>query len=514
MNKRKHRLRTQLIFWSVGILSFFMISQMLFLNFFAPNYTLKQKEEQISSLLEHVKENYSDDPMQIYALVERAQSVNNLRIMIYSDKQLIYHSSSVGQAPDKSNFNVLTKHNITDFLQSHSFLEQNPQISLFPLDEFPLSSELSNFLFFNEVENNVIGVEESFTHKGQNRTIAIWCSTIAIDDTVELFHKVNFGVSLGVILLAVLTVVLFSQRFTRPVVEMEQVARAVADLDFSNHADENVRTRELSSLAVSINLMSDNLEEMIRQLNQDNRTLSNKVENQEKLEQMRRQFVANISHEMKTPLSMLMMYSENLKLDLPNMDKNFYYDTIFEEAAGLNAMVEQLLDTSAVENGLSQMNLQPMNFSQFVSAILEKITPLADKTTFSQTIEPEIWVKGDGKYLEQALRNYLTNAFSHCPEGGEIQVSLSQTPEQKAKFQVTNSGTPIPKEDIPFLWDSFYRGDKSRTQIGEKRVGLGLYIVKTCISSHFGEVFVENLPQAVAFSFEIPILQTENDPPK
>ncbi len=366
--KKKPSLRTELIFWSVGILTFFIVSQVLFLNFFAPDYALRQKEEQIAGVLQRLKENYSDDPMHIFTLVERAQSVNNLRIMIYDDNRLIYHSSSVGQAPDRSNFNILAKTDIADFLesQSNSFFDRNPQITLYPFDDFPLNSELSNFLFFNELESNVVGIEETFIYDGMTRTVAIWSSTIAIDDTVELFHKVNLWVSLGVILLTAFAVVFFSQRFSRPVVEMEQVARAVADLDFSSHAVENIRTRELSSLAVSINLMSDNLEEMIRQLNQDNRNLSDKVENQEKLDQMRRQFVANISHEMKTPLTMLMMYSENLKLDLPNMDKNFYYDTIIEEAAGLNAMVEQLLDTSAVENGLSQVDLRPLNFSQFV----------------------------------------------------------------------------------------------------------------------------------------------------
>ncbi len=509
--KKKHSLRTELIFWSVGILFFFMGSQILFLHYFATDFALQEKEDQIAQIMERLKEDYADDPMHIYTLVERAQSVNNLRIMIYDDHRLIYHSSSVGQAPDRSNFNVLDKSDIYNFLenQGHSIMNRNPQITIFPMDEFPLSSELSNFLFFNELESNVVGLEESFEYQGSTRTVAIWSSTIAIDDTVTLFLKVTLWASFGVILLTILAVAVFSRRFTRPVESMEEVARAVADMDFSTQAVENVRTRELSSLAVSINLMSDNLEEMIGQLNQDNRTLSSKVENQEKLDQMRRQFVANISHEMKTPLSMLMMYSENLKLDLPNMDKDFYYDTIIQEAAGLNAMVEQLLDTSAVENGLSQVNLRPLDFSLFVGEILEKTLPLLKKHNFSQNITPHVVVKGDGKYLEQAVRNYLTNAISHCPEGGEIKVSLEKKSNDKAKFQVINTGKPIATEDIPFLWDSFYRGDKARTQMGEKRVGLGLYIVKTCISSHFGQVFVENLPNEVAFSFEIPLNQDE-----
>lgn len=509
---KKYSLRTELVLWSVGILIFYMATQMIFTYYFSQNYALHQKEQQISQLMNVLQEGYTDDPMSIFQLTEKAQSIENLSIMIYGEEELIYHSSSVGKAPDRSNFAILEQ-SLESLKAEGNFTHMDERENLWE-GEFPNSFSQffqaeTEYLFLSELESNVVGMENSFFYKGQPRTIAIWSSTIAIDDTVHLFIGVNLWVSLAVICLTVCGVFLFSQRIIAPVTEMEKVASNAAKLDFSTHAVEEVRTKELNSLAVSINVMSENLEEMILQLNHDNRTLSDKVENQEKLQQMRRQFVANISHEMKTPLSMLMMYSENLKLDLPNIDKNFYYDTIIQEAAGLNAMVEQLLDTSAVENGLSKMDLQELDFSQFVTDCLEKTSPLLEKYTLNVKIDPTILVKGDRKYLEQAVRNYLTNAIAHCPEGGAISVSLEINQEEMALFQVTNEGKNIPDEDLPYLWDSFYRGDKSRTQTGEKRVGLGLYIVKTCISSHGGQVKVENLPDSVVFSFQIPTF-TEN----
>lgn len=119
-------------------------------------------------------------------------------------------------------------------------------------------------------------------------------------------------------------------------------------------------------------------------------------------------------------------------------------------------------------------------------------------------------IAGDVKYLEQAVRNYITNAISHTEAGGKIKISLVQE-GSCAVYAVENQGSPIAKEDVPHLWESFYRADKSRTQTGsEKRVGLGLYIVKTCINSHYGEVFAENKGLGVEFSFSVPLISPKS----
>lgn len=487
---KKYSLRVELIGWSVAILLLFMAVQLVFVQIMSRNFALSHKEEQIEKVMAELVENYSDDPMEIYEIVDEAQDVENLRIMVFGEDFLIYHSSSVENAPPRH----------VDF------------------DEFRVVDELNQFkgrnhmeipsMVHEQLDAHVVSKEVDFEYKGEPRTIMIWSSVNAIDSAVNLFFKVTIAVSIFVILCISLVVTLFSKRFSAQFANIQKVAAAVANLDFSNKAEENVRISEFTCLAQSINIMSDNLEAMIGELNTDRRNLTDKVENHEKLDQMRRQFVANISHEMKTPLSMLMMYSESLKLDLPNMDKNYYYDTIIQEAAGLNAMVEQLLDTSAVENGLSSLNLENLNFSEFVQDFLEKISPFTANHQVETEISPEIFVSGDRKYLEQALRNYVTNAISHTEDGKKIRISLEKRGEEVV-FSVFNQGNPVKDEDIPFLWDSFYRADKSRTQVGEKRVGLGLYIVKTCISSHFGQVFVENKEDGVEFSFTLPLSSDE-----
>lgn len=560
---KKVSLQTELIVWSVGILLLFMGVQLVCTKQVAQNHAISVKEQQMAELMERLIASYSEEVMDIYDIVETYQEVDNIRIMIFGEELLVYHSASVEKAPPSEiGFPSHSEDSQTgrpngggnpngrnpsegeaevdengEILQHPEDRPENP----IPLPEIPeMPAEVgtydnagrlegwvnirlpsnfevpSDFSFRDElpvtvvdmIESNVVTLEESFEYNGEMRTILIWSSVVAIDSAVDLFIKVNMMVSAVVIIFTVFGVVLFSQRFTAPIINVENVADAVANLDFSSTAPENVRTRELTHLAQSINLMSSTLEEMIGELNQDNRDLTDKVENQEKLEQMRRQFVANISHEMKTPLSMLMMYSESLKSDLPGMDKTFYYDTIIEEAAGLNAMVEQLLDTSAVENGLSTMDLVALNFSDFITDFLERLAPLYGEYQVAKNIEKDIFIKGDRKYLEQAVRNFVTNAIAHTDKGNEIRIFLEKK-DSNALFTVENQGKAMAEEDIPYLWDSFYRGDKSRTQVvesKEKRVGLGLYIVKTCISSHFGTVKAENRGEFVAFSFEIPLV--------
>lgn len=513
--RTKLRLQTELILWSVGILLVFMGIQQGFTGMLANDIAMREKERQMERLMVELKSKYSDDIMEIFEVAREFQDVENLRIMIFSDERLVYHSASVESAPNREDpWNVprgsMPEVETEGSLNSENMSEDMGSPNRKEHEYVPLD-------MIEVLEQNVVTLEETFQYNGENRTIMIWSSVMAIDSAVNLFVQVNLGVSVMVIVMAVFGVVVFSRRFTQPIINMENVAEAVANLDFSNKVDGNIRTRELTHLAMSINVMSDNLKEMIDQLNEDKANLSTKVENQEKLEQMRRQFVANISHEMKTPLSMLMMYSESLKSDIPGMDKTFYYDTIIQEASGLNTMVEQLLDASAVENGLSTMDLQPLYLSRYTSEFLERMHPMLNDYQVEVQMEEGLYVRGDLKYIEQALRNFVTNAMSHTEKGKKIKIVLEQFQgeegESWVRYAVENEGNLISEGDLPYLWDSFYRGDKSRTQSQEgnsgKRVGLGLYIVKTCITSHLGHVFAKNKESGVEFSFLIPLLNLQ-----
>ncbi|MFI3313100.1 MAG: HAMP domain-containing sensor histidine kinase [Eubacteriales bacterium] len=473
--KGKISFRSELILCCVGIVLVTMVAQIGFNTYFARSVAIQDKEQEIEELFTYLEANYTDDPREIYGLVGDAQHEKNLRIQIIGEQGMIYNSEVVDSGIPAEE----------EWTRPLTLPRGNPPTA--------------------QTDSDMVRLEETIAYNGEARTIVIWSSVVAIESAVDLFTKSNVVVSCAVMGLAILGVIFFAGRFTKPVCEVEAVAQNVANLDFDKAANEKVSTRELASLARSINTMSLSLESMIEKMSADNASLTNKVEYQEKLEAMRRQFVANISHEMKTPLSMLMMYSESLQMDVPGIDKDYYCATIREEAAGLNAMVAQLLDISSVENGLSQLQCKEMNYSEFVSDVVEKTKVLLENFQVEQSIDSGIWISGDRKYLEQAIRNYLTNANSHTTEGGTITITLQQE-DGKARFAVKNQGQSIAQEDLPHIWDSFYRADKARTQTAQKRVGLGLYLVKTCINAHQGDVGVTNGDGFVEFDFQIPII--------
>ncbi len=473
--KGKISVRAELILCCVGIVLFSLVCQVAFNTYFAKALSFHEKEQEIQELFTKINDNYSDDAETIYELVGEDQRDKNLKIQIFSEDQMIYNSDMM----------------------------ENPAVADYDWGRrLPLAHGTPPTV---ETSKDTVRLEEAIVYNGEPRTIVIFSSVAAIEGAVNLFTRTNAMVSGAVMILAIFGVILFAQRFTKPLCEVEVVAENVANLEFNTVANEAVSTRELASLARSINTMSASLESMIEKLSADNASLASKVEYQEKLEQMRRQFVANISHEMKTPLSMVMMYSESLQMDVPGIDKAYYCQTIREEAAGLNAMVAQLLDISSVENGLSKLECKELDFSQFVQDVTDKTMVLLDDFQVTRDIAPDLWIFGDTKYLDQAIRNYVTNAAAHTTQGGTISVSVYEA-EGKVVFALRNQGKPIAQEDLPHIWDSFYRADKARTQTAQKRVGLGLYLVKTCINAHQGDVGVTNGEDWVEFYFKIPTL--------
>lgn len=462
-----------------------MLCQVIFNVSISKKVFLYEKKSQVEQLYHQLEKNYSDDQDKLWSIVSEAQNVQNILILITSDEGVIYSNPPPfdgrrgpggGDGGDDSGGS----------LEVHT---KEPTLKVFssPREDGQQMIHMTGTIYF----------------QGEARYILLATSVQAINDSIALFTKTNILISIGVMILGSLGVVLFARKLSRPIQNIEAVARRVSELDFDAEADENSGITELARLAGSINVMARRLEGMIGDLSSANEKLKDKVDDQEKLEQMRKEFIANVSHEMKTPLSMLMLYSESLKGDIPGIDRDYYLETIMEEAERLNDMVMQLLDISSLENGLSQIELAPLDFSEFADSVTEKTEVLLQSFRASRRIEKGIWINGDQKYLERAIRNYIMNASSHGIEGGEIRIGLERR-DGSAVFSVFNEGEHIAEADMERIWDSFYRADQARTQTETHRVGLGLYIVKTILQSHQGSYGVRNVENGVEFWFSIP----------
>ncbi len=233
------------------------------------------------------------------------------------------------------------------------------------------------------------------------------------------------------------------------------------------------------------------------------------ITKEQQLEQMRRDFISDISHELRTPLSFLQGYTEALieGLAQTEAERMEYLGSILDEIYRLRRLVLELLDLAQLESGQLSMARDPLSLTGLIRRVYQKLEPLARDggQHFSLVLpEEEISVLGDKDRLEQVLLNLLSNALRFTPERGKISL-LAEVEEDYVRVKVVDTGVGIPEEDLPYIWERFYKVEKSRAR-ESGGTGLGLSIVKNIVEAHGGTVAVQSEPGAGStFSFTLPL---------
>ncbi|SDM46922.1 ATP-binding protein [Bacillus sp. OK048] len=226
------------------------------------------------------------------------------------------------------------------------------------------------------------------------------------------------------------------------------------------------------------------------------------------LEKMRKDFIANVSHELRTPISMLQGYSEAIVDDIAESqeEKKEMAKVIYDESLRMGRLVNELLDLARMEAGHIQLNLDVVNLDSFMNRIVHKFQGFArdNEITISADLEHDIPnLLFDPDRIEQVLTNLIDNAIRHTPQGGSVKLRV-KTDDFGIKVEVSDSGSGIPEEDLPFVFDRFYKADKARTR-GRAGTGLGLAIVKNIIDAHRGHISVQSkIGQGTTFTFLLP----------
>lgn len=292
--------------------------------------------------------------------------------------------------------------------------------------------------------------------------------------------------SIPALLLGGVAAYLSSLKLSRPLEEIEQVAVSVSRLDFTKRAGRYESIEELDRLAVSIDQMSENLEKAIRRLKREN--------------EIREEFTANVSHELKTPLAILRGYAEVLQKNGDGIDRTYYCDVILEETDYMTQMVSRLLEVASLEHDGWNMEFEPLDLIPFLEEFMAKNQVLLDQKSLTCRCPRggSFRVKANRFYLEQALTNYLTNAIAHTAEGEQIELSVREDREQ-IRISLFNPGEPVREQDREKIFDSFYQADRSRTRTEERNLGLGLYLVRIIMECHGGTCGAENRENGVCF---------------
>jgi len=333
--------------------------------------------------------------------------------------------------------------------------------------------------------------------------LQISVQTNLLKNSARVANEFIAFVSLICLTLTLLWVLYTAKSFTKPINEMNEITKGMATLDFSRKLTPS-SCDEIGQLAVSINTLSDSLDETLLDLEEKNRKLRSEIELERRIDKMRKGFVADVSHELKTPISIISGYAEGIKVSFDDPKRQSEYaDIIVSESARMNELVLGLLELSRLESGNMSITPEVYDIAEQISLEAKKLEGafLEKRVKFSNQIRGECLVFADKGKILKIINNYLSNALSHVTEEGEIRLSCSDLGDFY-KILVFNEGEKIPYDKMEHIWESFYRGEESHKR-EQDRFGLGLSIVKATTQAAGLSCGVQNTSNGVIFWFTV-----------
>lgn len=334
----------------------------------------------------------------------------------------------------------------------------------------------------------------------------------SIQESVSISNEfIKYICLIGVLLTAVL-VQFITRRVTRPLSELTELSKRMAELDFEAKYSGSVRD-EVGQLGEHFNQMSEKLEKAYSELLTANNELQKDIERKEQIDDMRKEFLSNVSHELKTPIALIQGYAEGLQECIHDdaESREFYCEVIMDEAAKMNGLVQKLLTLNQLEFGNDQVVMERFDLGELIRNKVQSVAILAQQKEAELLCEENgaVYVWGDEFKVEEVVTNYLSNALNHVDGERKIRIRterMRRTEQGKTaayiRVSVYNTGEKIPEEDIGLIWDKFFKVDKARTrEYGGS--GVGLSIVKAIMDSFHQKYGVENKPDGVEFWFEL-----------
>lgn len=347
---------------------------------------------------------------------------------------------------------------------------------------------------------------EGFGYCSDNQTMVIMSTPVAsLKESVSISNRfLIYMAIIGFIITVILTFII-SKMITYPILELAEISNKMGKLDFTAKYIGN-RSDEIQTLGQNMNYMSDRLKKAIDELQEANELLKEDIKRKEAIDEMRKDFIANVSHELKTPIALIQGYAEGLNEGLceDEESRKYYTEVILDESEKMNKMVKQLLTLSSLESGNSILHKENFNLTSLIESVLGSISILIGEKNVNIEFDSgkEIFLNADEFKIEEVVTNYISNSIHHVSDSGEIKINVSDDGEN-ITFSVYNTGNPIPEKDLNNIWEKFFKVDKahSRAYGGS---GIGLSIVKAIVEAHNGTVAVRNILDGVEFSFKIP----------
>ena len=460
-------------------------------NFALEKFYLYKKQNTLKSVYESLNDYYKtpgqDNDLQTE--LEKLSIKNNFDILIKDNNGINLYTTN-------KNFSTVigSINDILDKVQGGKELESNDNFTI--KKQRDSKNGLSYMMLSGKLENGYF--------------LYIRIPLNSIQDSVSISNNFLLMMAGFTILIASIMVTIVSKKFTEPILELNNIAKKMSNLDFSQKYKVTNARDEINDLGRSINTMSDKLERTIKQLRNSNIELERDIEEKSKIDEMRKTFISDVSHELKTPIALIQGYSEGLLENVNNDEESrkFYAEVILDETNKMDKLVKQLLELMKLEYGKREFNNKEFNIVELEKEVIRKTNVMIEEKQAEIKFDEneDIRVFADDFYIEQVLTNYLTNAIKHVKNidnENYIKITNKAIPEKnKIRVTVFNTGDNISEENLPRIWNRFFKADEARNR-EDGGSGIGLSIVRAIMNNYGTEYGVENKENGVEFYFEI-----------
>ncbi len=345
---------------------------------------------------------------------------------------------------------------------------------------------------------------EIFGYLEEDNSILMRLPIQSIRANVKISNRFIMMIGSLAMIFNIIIAYVFAKRISKPISDLSNLAVEMSKMNFHAKYTGNDKN-EIGVLGNTMNTLSYKLEKNISGLKTANLQLQKDIENKEKIDQMRRDFLANVSHELKTPIAIIQGYAEGIKENVVDdvESRQYYCDVILDEAKKMNDLVRKLLTLNQIESSNQALDIERFNLKSLIASILanNQLRIKQNDIAVQLHVADDIYCWADQYMIEEVITNYLTNAINHCANEKIIKITTLKD-EENVKVVFYNTGNHIPQEDIEHIWDKFYKVDKARTrEYGGN--GIGLSIVKATMNAHNKKCGVENVLGGVQFWFEL-----------
>ena len=479
------------LFLTVSLIILLIILFLILVNNFVfGQFYLYSKTKDLKEVYEVINEYYNEPiDIDINSELEKLAIKNNFDILIKDDDNINVFTSNKNFLSTFGEMNAMS-----NAINAGELIEENNKFIIRTLKE--RQTGISYILLSAKLDNDYL--------------LYIRIPISSIQESVKISNNFLYLIAGFTILISAVIVNFVSRKFTEPILELNTIAKNMSNLDFNHKYKITDADDEINNLGKSINLMSDKLESTIKQLRRTNIELERDIEEKSKIDEMRKSFISDVSHELKTPIALIQGYSEGL-LENVNTDdesRKFYAEVILDETNKMDRLVKQLLELMKLEYGKREFNDKEFNIVELEKEVIRKSkVMLEEKQVEVELNSPEeMNVISDDFYIEQVITNYLTNAIKHVEEVNKekriVIENVVNVEKNKVRIKVFNTGINIKEEDLSRIWNRFYKVDESRNR-ADGGTGIGLSFVKAIMSNYKNDYGVINKENGVEFYFEL-----------